>query len=357
MDLDIRPGTVPNYSLPLNISPHYSPAFCFMQCIQLICLSLTDISEGFTICVLHLLVNDWIKIRGLSSAGLEHYLDRVGVEGSNPSDPTMMRGKICSAVCVVAILGCSPPKDTSRTNVNTATQSALLMSPTTLLEKSAQGIDFVAIGNSPDWFLDLDLQKNMLFKNLADKKTISTPASKEPATQDASTSRFFSDTEKGLLIVTLTAENCTDKYGNKFDHSVKVELKYANDEISTLYKGCGKYLPDYRLHNIWVVTTLYGKDVPPDNSPKGAPELEINPNDKMIIGHGGCNSFSGKVKVMGDEIYFGPVASTKMACPEMQTENQFFEILAKPKLNFEVEANSLRLFDMGKEVMTLKNVD
>jgi heat shock protein HslJ len=269
----------------------------------------------------------------------------------------MMRWKIYVAVFVGAVLGCSPPKDTSRTNANAATKSALLMSPSTLLEKSVKGIDFVAMGNSPDWFLDIDLQKNMYFKNLVDKKEISTPASKEPTAQDASVSRYFANTESGQLIVTLTAENCTDKFGNKFDHSVKVELKYKNEEVSTLYKGCGKYLPDYRLHNIWVVTSLNGKDVPPDNSPKGAPELEINANEKTVIGHGGCNSFSGKVKVMGNEIYFGPIASTKMACPEMQTENQFFEILAKPKLNFEFESNTLRLLEWGKEVMTLKNVD
>jgi heat shock protein HslJ len=269
----------------------------------------------------------------------------------------MMRGKIYLAIFVAALFGCSPPKDTARTAVNKANQSALLMSPTTLLEKSVKGIDFVAMGNAPDWSLDIDLQNNMRFTNLVDKKEISTPSSMQPASQDASITRYFSDTEKGLLIVTLTAENCSDKFGNKFDHSVKVELKYTNDEVSTLFKGCGKYLPDYRLHNIWVVTTLYGKDVPPDNSPKGAPELEINANSQMIIGHGGCNSFSGKVKVMGDEIHFGPIASTRIACPEMQTENQFFEILSKPKLNFQFDSNSLRLLEGGKEVMTLKNVD
>jgi heat shock protein HslJ len=269
----------------------------------------------------------------------------------------MMRGRIYSAIFVAALLGCSPPKDTSRTTVNNASQSALLMSPTTLLEKSVKGIDFVAMGNSPDWFLDIDLQNNMRFKNMVDKKEISAPASKQAASQNASVSRYFSDTENGLLIVTLTEENCSDKFGNKFDHSVKVELKYKNDENSTLYKGCGKYLPDYRLHNIWVVTTLYGKDVPPDNSQKGAPELEINADSKMIIGHGGCNSFSGKVNVMSDEIHFGPIASTRIACPEMQTENRFFEILSKPKLNFQFDGNSLRLLEAGTEVMTLKNVD
>gem|GEM_PF-6948593 len=34
-------------------------------------------------------------IWGLSSAGLEHYLDRVGVEGSNPSDPTVEKKSTC----------------------------------------------------------------------------------------------------------------------------------------------------------------------------------------------------------------------------------------------------------------------
>lgn len=47
-------------------------------------------------------------------------------------------------------------------------------------------------------------------------------------------------------------------------------------------------------------------------------------------GHGGCNSFTATYSSSGrDEIDFGPIASTKMACegPVMEQEARYFAIL------------------------------
>jgi len=254
----------------------------------------------------------------------------------------------------VILVDCSPPKDTSKTNT-TNPKSALVMSPTALLEKSIAGIDFVAHGNDPDWTLDISLDNTMIFKSA--RGTYQAPASKDARDENAKVSRYFSSTNQTDLIVTLTMGACIDKWSNKFDQQVKVEVKYPGAENFVLYEGCGKYLPDYRLHNIWIVTTLNGRNVPPENSPRGLPEIEINANDKRVIGHGGCNSFSGKVEVKGNAITFGPLASTKMACPDMNVETEFFTLLSGKTLTYRLESGALHLFQDNEEVMVLKNAD
>lgn len=229
------------------------------------------------------------------------------------------------------------------------------MSPTALLEKSIAGIDFVAHGNEPDWTLDIDLDHQMTFRS--GRGSYQVPASPEARHENDEVSRYFSSTNQTDFIVTLATADCTDKWSNKFDHEVKVEVKYPGEDNFTLYQGCGKYLPDYRLHNIWVLTMLNGENVPPENAPRGLPEIEINANEKRVIGHGGCNSFTGTVKVQGNQIAFGPMASTKMACPDMNTENAFFAVLAGKTLTYALGENALHLIQDGKEVMVLKNVD
>jgi putative lipoprotein len=48
--------------------------------------------------------------------------------------------------------------------------------------------------------------------------------------------------------------------------------------------------------------------------------------DGTISGSGGCNTMRGKATISGDSIAFGPIASTRRACPVavMDQESRFF---------------------------------
>lgn len=50
----------------------------------------------------------------------------------------------------------------------------------------------------------------------------------------------------------------------------------------------------------------------------GKPNLNIE-NDGTFSGSDGCNTLSGKGLIDGDEITFGPMASTLMACDDVDT--------------------------------------
>lgn len=71
--------------------------------------------------------------------------------------------------------------------------------------------------------------------------------------------------------------------------------------------------------------------------------LEIAP-DGRVSGHGGCNGLGGAARVKGKRIVFGRMASTMMACPppQMNQERRFHEALGLVR-SFRVEAEPRKL--------------
>lgn len=78
----------------------------------------------------------------------------------------------------------------------------------------------------------------------------------------------------------------------------------------------------------WRVESIDGQPA----SAKAEVTIDIG-TDGRATGSGGCNRFSGTVKVDGAAITFGPAASTRMMCePEISTqEAKFFQTLEKVK--------------------------
>jgi len=226
-----------------------------------------------------------------------------------------------------------------------------------LHKKFQEGIDFYAFGNEPSWSLDMDFEKVIRFKNL-DGLDFNAPAVEPVKAMDANVSRYRTVTESGELIVQLNDTECTDSMsGKKFDYSVSVDFKASNEIDFKTYKGCGNYIPDYRLHNIWAIIEVDGIKVNPADFKKDAPRMEINLTDKMVFGTDGCNTFRGSAKVEKDYIQFGPLASTMMACADnLEISSKIGKILSSKSLTFKME-NNLVFYDNGKKVMELKNID
>ncbi|MBP7001425.1 META domain-containing protein [Amaricoccus sp.] len=68
--------------------------------------------------------------------------------------------------------------------------------------------------------------------------------------------------------------------------------------------------------------------------------------DGALTGSGGCNRFSGTYTIDGDTLTIGPVAATRMACPEpaMSAEAALFRALAAAA-SFSRDGADLNLLD------------
>lgn len=101
--------------------------------------------------------------------------------------------------------------------------------------------------------------------------------------------------------------------------------------------------PTASLRNTrWVLRTLNSQSVAvPSN---GEVYLLLRNDEQQAEGNGGCNRFRGSFEQAADgQLKFGPLMSTKMACPELQTESSFMSALQSAR-TYQISGDTLRLF-------------
>jgi putative lipoprotein len=134
-------------------------------------------------------------------------------------------------------------------------------------------------------------------------------------------------------------------------------MKNRNLTLSVLFligllQGCSATAQDEQtLVGTWQVQRIAAQALPADS----APTLTFD-KDKRAHGNGGCNRYQGSYETTGQNLTFGPLAATRMACPapQMDAEQLFFGNLAKvTSYHLEGTALNLRAAD-GEVVMVLR---
>ncbi len=80
-------------------------------------------------------------------------------------------------------------------------------------------------------------------------------------------------------------------------------------------------------------------------------EVFMTLEDGKVNGKAGCNSFFGSYELgEGNQLDFGPMGATKMACPDMDIEVFFFTMLDSTRI-YTIEGNKLSLKDVNEGVL------
>jgi heat shock protein HslJ len=114
--------------------------------------------------------------------------------------------------------------------------------------------------------------------------------------------------------------------------------------------------PDYfRIHDIWAVTNVNGEVIDINST---RPNMEINLSTMKVMGKGMCNQYFGEIiQYNPSYIKFGPIAGTKMMCPEIEQENLFISLLQETN-SFKIKSITLYFYDSyEKEVLRFQKVD
>lgn len=228
--------------------------------------------------------------------------------------------------------------------------------------KRLNGIDFIGMGNEPFWNINIELDKNkMSFGRLLNNEMVEFTDIKEVPVMDVPVITYHSMNAKHEITVEITKQECVDNMsGETFPYKVTVKLRTGkSNKIDTL-TGCGKYLADYRLSDIWIINSVNGKNIADYNLPAGKkiPMIEISSAEERFNGYAGCNNFFGSFEAKGNKIRFGKVASTMMMCPDITLERDMFDILNDAYFEFKIENNKLSLNDMkGSTVIDFKKGD
>ena len=209
-----------------------------------------------------------------------------------------------------------------------------------------RGVDFLATGSEPFWSLELTSQGQMRFRTVAAGDSLILPLPAPDQAQDAPVLRYRALAGAGELTVTIAQRACTNSMsGEVLPYTVTVRVRTAAQPDNREFAGCGRYLGDSRLHDLWALESIDGQAVAAAQFGQKKPYLELNLTTGEVLGFGGCNGLGGSLTPERAGVRFGTLRGTMLACPALPFEQKFRGALSEQSFSYQIE--NLRL--------TLKN--
>ena len=258
---------------------------------------------------------------------------------------TMIKVLVILISFIFSFSACKTGSKTSMKKI-IATQRSI-MPADSIIQKQKRGIDLVATGNVPvTWSLDIDFDEMVYFR-ATDGNVLNVLPSFNKKEITTETEMYSTQTDAGELIIHIFNSPCSGT-GEQFSKKVEVKLK------NTTYTGCGKYLYDRQLNDIWILEMLNNATQVPAAFSKGLPYLEFNLLTNKMTGSDGCNNISSAIEIKGNRIKFSPLISTKMACNNNKVEKIFSEMLSNKLVDYYMENNKLVLYLQDDSKMIFK---
>lgn len=105
----------------------------------------------------------------------------------------------------------------------------------------------------------------------------------------------------------------------------------------------------------WKLVSMEGIPAEAIDSEEDAFTLFFDPAEARLAGRTNCNRFFGTYAVKGSELDLEAMGMTRMACPDMQYEELFVEMLDEVDA-FKIKGEELSLLDDGKVIATFRAV-
>lgn len=216
---------------------------------------------------------------------------------------------------------------------------------------------FKATGNESFWGIKIGNDQIVFTSLITGKESITFPAVDAIRAMDANVRMYKVSNETTSATITIQQLDCQDSMSGAISpYSVKVEIKNNSELEAKKLSGCGKFITDYRLHDIWVLEELNGYKVFATDFQKEFPRLEINSAENRFSGFGGCNSITGQIFYEKDVLRFTKVVSTLVACAPGNKEGDFLKAL-QSTTNYSIENNRLTLSNPSGKLAVFKKVD
>lgn len=213
---------------------------------------------------------------------------------------------------------------------------------------------FKANGEEPFWSLEI-FDTQVVLKTISD--SIQTPHTEPELAQDNNVKRYHIETEAHEMIIQITQTECVNTmYGNQNPYSVSVNFKNTADARFQNLKGCGFYVTDYRLHDIWVLEQLNGDTITTEDFSKELPLIEIKTAENTFMGFAGCNQMNGDLFFEKNLLRFTTIATTKILCESSKKEAEFIKAL-QSTTTYTIENNRLTLSNPSRILVVFRKID
>lgn len=104
--------------------------------------------------------------------------------------------------------------------------------------------------------------------------------------------------------------------------------------------------------NKWVLENLDGKKVEWKEGEKEV-FIQFDGEKKRVSGMAGCNRFFGEYELDGQKLKFSKMGATRMACPDLEKEAEFFKMLEATD-NYAIKDHQLSLMQKNKVLAVFK---
>lgn len=261
---------------------------------------------------------------------------------------------------VILLFGCIQPArlpaTTVKTNSSSISNSADSINNKYLKQNEmlTNGIDFTASGNEPFWRLEIT-EENFGFTSLSEGfETFNAPHTEPIRAMDANVKMYRSVPELREMKIQIVQASCTDDMSGKENkYQVTVELKRGIDKDFKTFKGCGNYITDYSLHDIWMLEEMNGQPINVQQYGKDHPRIEINSSQNTFMGITGSHDISGK-------LFFekGLLRFTDIEAPlNLNDKEKDFIKNLQSATGYKLENNRLLLFNPSGELLKFRKTD
>ena len=253
-----------------------------------------------------------------------------------------------------ALSGCSPKKEAIQTvspGPVSAVESGGSEASTPLKAIDVNQYYFMASGVTPDWTLDIGTNGNRLRTG---EDSYSTPHTTPDKAMDSNVKRYVLRTESTHLNIKIIQEPCDTANEKSRPYRVQVEYKRTADPEYSVLQGCGAYIMDYRLHDIWALESLNGQAITVSEGLK-RPYFEIDSRNASFMGSASCNQMRGSLFFEPGLLRFNDIRTTRKMCPG-GLEAEFLKSL-QSTIHYKIGDGRLTLTNPNGAELVFRKVD
>lgn len=120
--------------------------------------------------------------------------------------------------------------------------------------------------------------------------------------------------------------------------------------LTAVLAGCPSSMPSAEsatasLENTYWKLVRLGDQPVEAGEQRREPHIVLQPDQKRVVGSGGCNNMGGSYVLEGGQLRFSQMFSTKMACAEGMEQEQAFLAALEKVASWRIEGERLELFD------------
>jgi heat shock protein HslJ len=228
------------------------------------------------------------------------------------------------------------------------------VSNTTVVNDTEKLPYFKASGTEPFWSISIS-EDQIVYKTPED--SIILPYVKPIFAMDSNVKLYRVKTESAEFTIQISQQECQNEMSGELS-PYKVSVDYRKNKTSAFenIKGCGQYITDYRLHDIWVLEELNGKIISKEDFSKEFPIMEIYASANKFSGFAGCNRMNGSLFFEKETLRFINITTTEMMCENSNKETEFLKALQSVTI-YSIGENRLILSNPSGKKIIFKKID